>query len=38
MFIAIICIVLGITSLLYLVPSTIRNTLDLLGETTNDKE
>lgn len=38
MFIAIIFIVLGITSLLYLVPTTIRNTLELLGETTDDND
>ena len=36
MFIAIILIVLSTASLFYLVPATIRNTLKLLGETTDD--
>ena len=38
MFIAITLIVLSTASLIYLVPATIRNTLELLGETTNDHD
>ena len=38
MIIAIIFIVLSTASLIYLVPATIRNTLELLGETTNDHD
>jgi len=36
MFISIIFIVLSTAALFYLVPATIRNTLELLGETTDD--